>query len=249
MPRILATLCPNFSGSTLLAGLLDNVPGVAGLGELHWIIDWPGKRGVPPACNVCGRDCELIERVCREGLTQQNLYERCAEATGCDVLVSTDKYPSNYKRFLGKGDAEALVIFKRPEALLASLRRRRSYAATTLSIEYRRFYWKVFDLCHLGFFSDLHVVEYEALAGDPAGQLERLCRILELPEAIEVRHPPRSWHHFGGNQASMKAKRYEGAKIVLDERWKESLPKGDIAAIRGDEPLMKLWERLRRMAA
>lgn len=249
MARYLAVICPNFSGSTLLAGLLDNIPGVAGLGEIHWIIDWPEKRGIPPACVVCGRKCPVLKSVCRPGLDQSNLYKRCADATGCDVLVSTDKYPANYKRFLKRGEAEALLMFKRPEALLHSRRKRGPISPALLSKRYCQFYWNAFELKKSGFFSRMEAVEYEALASDPAGQLARLCAILGLPEPTEIRHPPREWHHYGGNQASMKAKRYKGAKIILDDRWREKLPKADIAALRGEKELMKLWNRLRGMAS
>lgn len=241
MPRTIVIVGHWFCGSTLLNGLMNGVPGVAGVGELQWLVDDP-KTG----CSACGgRDCELVRGVCRPGLRDGNLYDRATAALGCDALVTSDKVPRAIGRFIRAGEADGVLLFKRPEAFEASFVRHKS--RDSIHSCFTKFYpnalaWGSSKL------KRFIVLEYEKLAAEPRLIMEELCTRLELPAPRVIEHPPRSWHNIRGNVASLKSARYKDRPIMLDERWRTELRREHVQRIRNNGAVMDQWARLQELA-
>lgn len=231
-----------YCGSTLLSGLMNNVPGVASPGELQWIKDDQRTQ-----CWVCRSrvDCELISGVYRSGLSDANLYKRAAEALGCDALVTSDKIPRTIKRFVSRGKADGILVFKRPEAFAASFKRHRSM--DTVSSTFASFYPAALSWCrsHL---KNFVVVEYEKLASEPEKSMNELCEKLGLEPPESIEYPPKTWHNIRGNMSSLGSKRYKKRPIILDERWRKELEPETIKDIQANDEVMGVWRRLRRLA-
>lgn len=112
MHRVIGMLSPSWSGSTLWNLILDGLPGVAGVGEDHWIVDGR-KYERPYYCTECRDDpcpvftAQLLRKM-RNDLP--GWWGHLAAATGCDTIVTSDKGPHHYERF-GAPDV-ALVPYK-----------------------------------------------------------------------------------------------------------------------------------------
>jgi hypothetical protein len=69
-------------------------------------------------------------------------------------------------------------------------------------------------------------VRYEDLAADPAWELQRICRFIDLrfdDRMLDFRSRP---HHVAnGNDMRFK----DGAAIRIDEAWKHALSRSDLA--------------------
>jgi hypothetical protein len=230
-----------FCGSTLLNGLVNGVPGVAGVGELQWLKD---DRGT--TCSACGgRDCDLVRGVCRPGLRDSNLYRRAAEALGCEVLVTSDKVPRTIERFIVPGAADGVLMFKRPEAFAASFARHKS--EDTPRSCFLQFYPQALVWCAAQL-RRFVVLEYEKVAARPRRTMEDLCMRLHLPQPEVIEHPPKTWHNIRGNMVSLKSKRYKERPIHLDERWRDELTSDYVQRIQSDSAVMNQWRRLQELA-
>ena len=118
--RTIGILGASFCGSTAFSAALDCLPGVAAGGELHWSVD--DERG-RVRCGRCGEACPVFDPGFFERATVENAYDLAAQQLGVGaggVLVSSDKWPGAYNRFAPAGLDLALVLWKDPEAAVAS---------------------------------------------------------------------------------------------------------------------------------
>lgn len=117
-----------FSGSTVLGSVLGSAPGARFAGETHWLID--GSKAIRAArqnvlttepsawmhCRLCGEACPAFTPEFRLDLASgslRRLYPAVAARLETDVLVTSDKSVSHYRRF-SRFDFSAVVSFKAP---------------------------------------------------------------------------------------------------------------------------------------
>jgi hypothetical protein len=255
-PEYIAILSMSYSGSTMTCSIFGNSPGTVGIGEAHWIVDEPRlkkAKGFGAHCILCGKDnCPVIDKLPRKDLSDANLYPRLRKFTKAKTLVTSDKSTGYYERFLpsmGEKTA-AVVLFKRPEAMARSNHlhgnewgARLDPGAYAMAYDHRLVFAQ-------NRFSRHIVVEYEQLAAKPGVVFQRMCKALELPEATgPVLLPPeRGRHQTCGNGRTFKDPRYRNRPIIVDDRWKEDLPKDELRAIQKHEACQRVWRKLRRLA-
>jgi hypothetical protein len=229
MSRFIYILGPSYCGSTLLSGLLDNVPGVASPGELHWLLDSPGEGD---GCTTHGASCSFMARLDRRELTSENLYQRCADALETETLVSTDKRLGHAIRFLPCGQADGVLLVKRPEAMIASMRRHLPALTFAGALElYAATYEHLTLFLRNGFFRRGVTLEYEELAKDPQGSLQNVCTQLGLAAPQALQFPRPEWHNIGGNVPSYTAERYTTNSVLRDDRWRSELSPAEQLAV------------------
>ena len=111
----------SFCGSTILSKLFGAVPGVASVGEAHWILHDPRGRG---KCRLCRGDCRVFSKL-REYDTStrpKNFYRRLLQSygKGFHTLVTSDKAILNFKNFVPKGEMDCIILFRSPHGTVES---------------------------------------------------------------------------------------------------------------------------------
>jgi hypothetical protein len=196
--RIAGILGTSFCGSTAFSAALDCLPGVAAGGELHWAVD--DGRG-PVYCGRCGPSCPVFDKDFFAAATAENAYDLAAARLGCDVLVSSDKWPSIYDRFVGALDL-AIVLWKPPEAAVGSYmwhdgQQTWQGAAKLWCDSYARVMRWAADVPTVG-------VNLATFMSDPPAGLGRLCEAAGglLPYAPLKALQDIEYHALGGNLAA-----------------------------------------------
>jgi hypothetical protein len=245
-PRFVVILGMGHCGSTVLSGLMANVPGVFPAGETHWMVDrFKGRSTL--ACTACGRKCEVFGKIDLDTLDDGNLYGRIVEAAGCRTLVTSDKAISYVKRFVKEGEAAGIVLYKRPEAQYASALRHDLLWHPRFSQVYQKWYSSILAWA-AGHLSSHVVVSHERLSVEPQEQLEAICGALGLPAPRKpFRYPPEPWHNIGGNRRAWH-EGVGGATIEPDLRWRSELSDEDVEQISADWRCRKTWETLEAKA-
>lgn len=212
-----------FCGSTIFARAMAAVPGVASVGELHWLIDAPGQQ--ISRCAPCGIDCEVFTPPVRKGpWNRTTLYESVLQLHGGDVLLSADKTPWQYERFLEPHTMEGILMFRDPLGAVASDLRRGIFAdpksgdaARWALLGWLEFYHGL-DLWMSSFCKSWCIVSYYDFVDDPWATARAVCRRFGwnepvIPESLA----DLKYHHIGGGTG------HNHDTIRHDDRWREQL--------------------------
>jgi len=261
--RIVGIVGTHYCGSTFLSRLMSfGAPRIASVGEIHWLVDVPSEMTMKtwgitewrPTCTACYifRDgdvasCEMFEHPWRKEVTEETLYQTLAESAKCEVLFSSDKMPSIYRRFVEKDKMDGVFLFKRPEAFVASDLRHRSWIGVTfeeslnrwLSQNERRLSW-----CH-DFCSSLAVMSYERLVAAYQEQTHTMCQRLSLPRFVVPKDVSKAtdWHGICGNGDA-----YRRGDVFIDRRWETELTSEQKKYIMANSMVQGLYGRLLKMA-
>jgi len=216
----------SYCGSTLFDRLLGSLPGVASIGESHWLV----KGKVPGVgydlldfardfaddmvkCSVCGKKCEVLTAEFRRALAadRTNWYFRIAERLGTQLLGACDKNPAKIVDNDPLLRLDALVLFKSlPQAWWSELQKRKPgqdeayYLAeceryvTTWSQSYAMFLESFSPQGKVAFLS------FEEFVRAPAQVLSAACEALSLPFDEEVLKFARPGHAIGGNDKAVR---------------------------------------------
>lgn len=213
-------------GSTVFCRLLDSISGVESGGELHWLLDaplqgkiemragWPTSR----SCAVHGEKCAVFTADFVAGLADpRTLYAIVRERLGAEILVSTDKYPGYYERYVPPGEMLGVVLFKHPYAAVTSdvLTNYRGFGAAldSWAADYEAIVTWAPRFCR-----EVIWQSYEAFACAPAATLERMAAALGREAQGGAGELAMDYHFIGGN-APARAR----SQIVVDERWRAFL--------------------------
>jgi hypothetical protein len=195
------------------------VPDIASVGEVHHLIDHPQQwvcggcyskhaeeppelSEKRPAWQMPQRaeiTCPVLTPVFRrERFADASLYARVAAQFNASTIVSSDKSPDIYRRFVHSGTMDGLFLFRHPAGYVASDRRRGRNAEASLRI-WHGFVQTVHRWCR-SYCKSVHYVCYENLVADPERGVQALCAALglhcpsTLPSLNDI-----EYHHVGGN--------------------------------------------------
>ena len=217
--RHIALCGVSYCGSTLISYFLGSLPGVANVGESHWLVHRADRSGggfttarvdfdagVPDDLPLCGHcrtpDCPVLGIELRRGLARDPVdwFDRIAAAQGEPVLVSSDKNHGSLVALDPWLRFDAVVLFRSPLNAWSSTRTKRTNSRTLEQ------YLRVWDREYRSLVHDLPnrgrrlFVDFEAVRGDLPEYLERLCSALDLPfDARFVADVDRRQHAIGGN--------------------------------------------------
>lgn len=214
---------PSFCGSTAFSGALQNIPSTIAIGEAHWVIDAPRELGRTARCTICKDSCPMVDPLIQNPPTDANLYDEILRQSGKKRLVTTDKSPYFTKRFCAHRGFIGILLFKSPEAMVASSNRHpvgwKEKHGSALNL-YHSFYEGLITYLNqdaLKWFA----VESEIFFRNPEDELQVICDHLSLPRPKEFQFPPQDWHNIGGNPAYKNT--HFNNKLQPDLRWKTEL--------------------------
>jgi hypothetical protein len=171
-------------------------------------------------------DCFRKYSIQREGLAENvSLFHAISEASGKSFVVDSSKRPGRLKYLLGLQELDVYPVHLIRDArgqVLSMLRRQGGFAKHILR------YRVINSLIHRAIKSVPHAsIDYEELVRDPEPTLRRLLEPLGLSfSPKQMLWSDQERHLIAGNKM-----RWEPERLVLDERWKESLSRFQQAAI------------------
>lgn len=212
--RHISILGMSFCGSTLLGQVLGALPGVAHVGESHWIKTPALPNADPLKCTACGENCDRLTRNFFDEMMadSSDWFPRIASRLGTENLVSSDKNPDLVRSLDPSLNLCAILLFRFPIDCLQSYELNANLPPEDgPKLRAMHYYWfwtnfhghVLYNFANRGRFV---VMNYDAFVLDPARQLERLCIKLQLPfteSALEYWKTPQ--HSLGGNGAVVKA--------------------------------------------
>ena len=248
MPNIVGILGTDHCGSTLLSILLTQVPGVASVGEIHHAAKVaPGDQLSRLVCRRCGPPCEYFNASALRPylpVHPDTVLDAMAKLFGVETVACSGKWVGNYNGFVEPRHLDGVVVWKRPEAAVASFLRsgrwhRTFEAADGLAI-WKRWYTDILGWVGTGCRRHL-VIPYEKLAQKPWECVIRICREFQLNAPIIKPIDEIDWHQAGGNPVAQKSR-----DVKLDDGWKTELDEKVLRTIRADAQARDIHERLRR---
>lgn len=260
-PQVVGLVGCDFSGSTLMSSILNGIDGVASVGETHWIVDQ--ERG----CRECySAPCpvfspELLGRL--QDIPEEDRAGRwwpiLAEATGAQVVVSSDKRPRHYKR-LGWPDT-FVFLYKDPVAHVYSKARRlateKGHECVTDDDVAEALEWLILHSnAHLRFLENrekpVAVLKNENFILDPEAVLQRLCAFLGVETDLTALDYWTKEHHYIGGNFSVRARRASKETdhtLRVDQTYAEQLTSGQQELIRDSSGMGEVLERISSSAA
>ena len=255
----------SYCGSTLFARILGSLPGVANIGESHWLLN-RREKGVTVAadprtedwklqvhCSRCGQKCEYLDRDFRVALMADRVhwYHRIAAHLGSDILISADK---NHDKIVGADPQlrlDALVLFKSPRwAAYSHFRhRRRKGAAEANAAQVARYLDKWAQayealLDRMDVQGDKVALGWADFCTAPAARLEAVCAALGLPfDAGVVERIDPEQHCLGGN-VSVNQHFRQDASFAVRPPPELTLPPEHETAVAGHGRSSRVFERL-----
>lgn len=189
----------SFCGSTITSYILGALPGVANIGESHWLVDGPHL-----TCSYCGEGCQVLSREFRSQLEadEQGWYSRIAARLGEPVLVSSDKSEQFWRRYDPEMDFDLVALYKPIELAAASHKRimerqGRVFQVNQYLNQWAANYRKLLNLDNRG---GKTFVDAQRLYDCVSQNMPQLARALGLdyaPDALEYWNRP--FHTIGGN--------------------------------------------------
>lgn len=227
--QVIAVMGISYCGSTLLNLMLDTHPDIAGVGEVHALLDWFGE-GYAKSCATCTEACPQWTPEVVRSLSQEHFYTLMAARLQARTLVDTSKTPQWFDastRFQEEGAVRfvPVVMVKHPVRHLASLLlnhlavhaseeeaatmlknpvARRQAMATLLTRRLIPEYNAILSALP-GIFGarPFHVVRYEGLVREPARELTPLLHDLGLAYDVQIPSCYAFPHHYiGGNSGA-----------------------------------------------
>jgi hypothetical protein len=252
----------DFCGSTMLLRLFACVPGVEPVGELHWLLDAPAvgsiktKAGwsVSRECVVCGSECPVFTSdFIGRNHDKTVLYEQVAKQLNAAVIVSADKMPMHYERFVAPGQMDAIVLYKSPMAQVYSDMKNEERSFDEALLLWTRAYDNIIKWCaRPGFVRSAIYVCYEDLAGNTQSEMERICEHLEVQappgdlveQFISSSNLDNRYHCIGCSPHS-----HRRGEIIVDKHWQKALNDKQKALCTSGEAgvVLSRLERLRRV--
>ena len=240
-PTVIYLVGMGRSGSTLTDILLDAHSGIQGLGGVRRLAHYARKKPCPcgaPSFRNCefwsrveanlkadgGRTLETVDVHARDTgrFAEENtaLFRAAASAGGTRFVTDNSKSAGRLARLLAVPDLDVIPVFvhRDPRGRAQSIRKRSGMRyMPTVAYTHRslRAWWLLRDRPHIA-------VEYEALAADPEGQLERLMARLGLEAEPEQLAWAEQVHHNIG--AADVLDKTEGSTIWPDDAWQQALP-------------------------
>jgi hypothetical protein len=270
MARHIAICGVSFCGSTVLDRILDGLPGVASIGESHWLnkafvdghaapLDFSAFRTIKvPVCSHCGADCALLTPAFRTALALNptDWYFRIAERLGADTLVSADK---NLPKIVLNEPwlrLRALVVFKSPKQAWASNYSKlpagaTSDAATEAMGQYMRT-WKAAygEMVERFKPADGKVfLDFDRFAIDPQTVFPALVEVLGLEYDARALTEPAPGHSIGGNSNAVRQIRAAGHKVSVRPLGNPDIPAAHAAWIDDQADLADLHAEMMRLSA
>ena len=256
--RLLGIVGPSYSGSTLLGLILGGLPGVAFIGESHWIKDGDKR------CQECGSTlCPVFSGAILQQLKtapEAEWWQIIHEAAGCEILVSSDKAPENFQRF-GKRPDVVLQPWKDPRAHVWSyaVQNREAFGRPLTQDEITDgiAWWLKYTGERLAWWQSQGIpgvtVNLEELSTNPPGELEKLCHRLDLefsPAALN--YWDFSHHYIGGNYSAKRrnwqdGNHYFNRAIRPDLRWKDWPTEEQAERIISDPQVVALTTKLKEL--
>jgi hypothetical protein len=235
MTQVVGVIGASYSGTTVLASLLQNIPGVTAFGEAHWLVDnraLPGNR-----CSSCKTaECPVTAALGTD-YTDATLVTKICDVLGGDYIVLSEKWGPVYERLMRPQEMLGVYCFKQPGAQIASMRHHNENMDPP---HYARFHEYLSGWAER-FCKKLIFVDYEVLCADPAGQIDRIAAFfgMQAPPATVTYPPPGAWHYYAGNVGAVKS-----TGISLDTRWKAELTTNDLKAIADCRECQAAYARL-----
>jgi len=211
-PTVIGIVGQDRCGSTLAGRLLEALEGVRMAGELHWLVDAPPEGTFHPKvpgwpisrqCTVHGLTCKVIPKDFYWSLTasdEPTVYERVRHRLGARTIVSTDKYPGYFERFVKSKTMFGLLLWKAPgqdaASLVRALGEAPAHAVRQLALDYRRMMNWVDAFCTASI-----TVYYEDLAKRPRATIEAVSKATGIPVVRPVQLIS-DYHSIGGNMAA-----------------------------------------------
>lgn len=240
---VLYVMGTSYSGSSLLNALLDNQPGIRGLGEAHYF----GKPDAQVYCAVCKvlvLECEFKKTLLPSAL---DLYDKVFAADPeTQVLVNASKHPSLlWRPPIPPGvRAAAVVLAKSPHAFAHSygVHHPESGSVPAWLTEWFEVHVLLLRCLARAAHSILAldreepaippeltcVLQYRRLATDTAGVVQQICKMLGQPfdpQAMQLWGHAKGTHTVGGNYAvwcqRVKDIQFFETREYLDGKYRE----------------------------
>jgi hypothetical protein len=235
---------PSFCGSTVFSGAMQNIPDLCCIGEAHWVIDSHAKYSDYAQCSIHGFDCDFVKPIVMNPPPEAQLYDYILKKSGKKHLLTTDKSNMFVQRFCKPKTMMGIVLFKSPEAMVASGRRHpvgwENQHGSIMNL-YHKFYDHTLSYVQSSC-TKWCAVESEIFARNPADEVRAVADYfgLDQPKSFQFPHP--DWHNIGGNPA-YKNKHFN-YKIKPDLRWKNELSDQDKEKVRQHKESRQMWRRL-----
>lgn len=262
-PEYIVTLSTSYAGSTILDLLMGAaMKGVRSVGEAHWLIDRPEGKEWAWICSPCRENrtlttCPLTpvtEAIMRGEIADLDLYPAIWEAfhkhDGSTILHTSDKVNSIRRRFIPDDNNRSIVLWKQPKRAWGSVIKHRGYGVRELFRYANTWHNMYADALRVGKLKV--VVSYERFVRNPARQLQRIARVLDLeydPTWIDTWHRCEDLHRVVGNQRPFQLLKEKGPWIGLDQDFKKYLTSKELCRVKKAwEPYQSLLEQLQELS-
>jgi hypothetical protein len=229
VPRHVVITGVSFCGSTLLGLVLGSLPGIANVGESHWLVEKRRKRSseeLPPSpdgyeqCMCCGPDCPVVTDQLRRRLADPNVdfYATLSAAYGADIIVTSDKSHHHVLKLDPHLQNDAIVLFRHPIANWHShCARHPAFATAKGQRRYFELWADTYDvlLRHFHNTGAKIVVKFDDFAADPQRMLALICAALSLPCDPSAVSYWRTKQHFVGGNIQLALRLRDGDESAL----------------------------------
>jgi hypothetical protein len=217
--RHIAISGASFCGSTILDRIIGSLPGVASIGESHWLTQMRDGTEIdfsiesPPLipCSVCHLSCQVLTFDFRMDLAanRTNWYQKIGQRLGTKVLTSADK---NWSKLLWNDPLlrmDALVLFKSPAQAWSSQRTKLPPGDGSAYEERLEKYirtWCDHYSAFVGSFNPCGTVTFlcfDNFAASRGKLLGPLCAALDLAYEESALTQVRRGHAIGGNKNAL----------------------------------------------
>ena len=259
--RHIAICGASFCGSTILDRIIGSLPGVASIGESHWLTEMRNGTELdfgeesPPfiPCSVCGPSCQVLALDFRMDLAANRTawYQKIGERLGTKVLASADK---NWSKLLANDPLlrmDAVVLFKSPVQAWSSQRVKLPLGDGAHEERLEKYIrsWCNHYAALIGSFKPIGTVTFlcfDEFAATRGKLLGRLCEVLNLPLQDGGLTHVRRGHAIGGNRNAigrLRTSDYEFEVLPLTE---VDLPPRELAMLNENTEMQELYATMRR---
>jgi hypothetical protein len=261
-PRHIVIAGIPFCGSTLLGLVLGGLPGIANVGESHWLVEKRVQRtsAEPPLtsdgyeqCMSCGAACSIVTADLRNRLADAaaDFYGTLGAAYAVDTVLTSDKYYDHILRLDPALHNDAIVLFRHPMANWESHCVRHSSGA---SPDGQRKYLKKWGDVYTAFLQYFDnrgrkiFVDFDAFATNPEQGLMSISMQLSLPFAPEALAYWRTRQHYvGGNmRLALRRRAHDENELGIKPRPPRPNVKPAPEAEGEFARALNVWERLQQ---
>jgi hypothetical protein len=226
MDRHFAIIGMSFCGSTVLSYVLGALPGLATIGESHWINSEPLPGADPAMCGHCGMECEVLNadflRQMRSSL--QNWYPRLADRLGTRRLVSADKNLDLIIKYDPLLKLDPIFCFRSPLGSFQSYRRSANLGPDDgglLDLPEYLSYWSWFyeNALQVPVQGERFFVNWDAFSAAPETELQWICEWLGVEcDLSALFYWRKAQHAVGGNFSPWERMKISGEQVLHIQR-------------------------------